>query len=90
MLSTLDTKFESVIIEATGASSLMLQSVIQELWSGYGHIIRIALTGSEHRTVVIKHVSMQAEKKHPRGWSSDLSHQQYTLSCDERCGSLEK
>ncbi|MFK7778332.1 MAG: phosphotransferase [Gimesia sp.] len=99
MLPTLDAKFESVIIEATGASSLMLQSVIQELWSGYGHIIRIALTGSEHRTVVIKHVSMPAEKKHPRGWISDLSRQrkvfsyqvetewyrQWSIRCDRAC-----
>lgn len=99
MLPSLDPKFESAILEATGASSLKLQSVIQELWSGYGHIIRVALVGSEHSTVVIKHVSLPAEKKHPRGWTSDLSHQRkvfsyqvetewyrrWSLDCDPAC-----
>ena len=99
MLPSLDTQFESAILEATDASSLKLQSVIQELWSGYGHIIRVALVGSEYNTVVIKHVTMPVEKKHPRGWTSDLSHQrkvfsyqvetewyrQWSIRCDQAC-----
>ncbi|MCF6314675.1 MAG: phosphotransferase [Verrucomicrobiales bacterium] len=76
----LDPKFEFAILEATGASSLTLQSVIQELWSGYGQIIRVALVGSERSSVVIKHVSMPVEKNHPRGWASDRSHQRKVFS----------
>ncbi len=35
--------FRSIIPESTGASSLMEQEVIQELWSGYGKIMRVRL-----------------------------------------------
>lgn len=73
--------------------------VIQELWSGYGQILRVALTGSPRRTVVVKHVTMPSEKRHPRGWNSNRSHQRKVFSyqvetewyrswsaqCDDRC-----
>lgn len=47
--------------------------VIQELWSGYGQILRIRLDNSS--TVIAKHIRMESKANHPRGWNSDLSHQ---------------
>ena len=32
----MDAYFKSIILQATGASDLAIQEVIQELWSGYG------------------------------------------------------
>ena len=47
--------------------------VIQELWSGYGHIMRLRLDGDYN--VVVKHIRMTSTDSHPRGWNSkhDLS-----------------
>lgn len=80
MNRTLGKKFESLILEATGASAMRVESVLQELWSGYGQILRIALDGSSRKTVVIKHVTMPSEQNHPRGWNSDLSHRRKVFS----------
>ena len=68
--------------------------VIQELWSGYGQILRLRLDGDSE--VVVKHIRMAATANHPRGWNSDLSHQRKLKSYQvetawyrhwsERCG----
>jgi len=92
-------KFEAIILKATGASAMRVETVIQELWSGYGQILRITLTGGGRKTVVVKHVTMPMESRHPRGWNSNLSHERKVFSyqvetewyqswssrCDERC-----
>ena len=49
--------------------------LIQELWSGYGAIYRLALGGSAPRQVVVKSVAPPSRSAHPRGWNTDLSHQ---------------
>jgi len=48
---------------------------IQELWSGYGAIYRVALGGRDPRSVVVKSVAPPSRTQHPRGWNTDLSHQ---------------
>jgi aminoglycoside phosphotransferase (APT) family kinase protein len=67
-------EFSTLIKQVTGASSLELIEVIQELWSGYGTIQRYELTGSEKTRVVVKHVHFPDLRHHPRGWDSDRSH----------------
>ena len=49
--------------------------LIQELWSGYGQILRIKLVGGSSSTVIAKHISIPTTTNHPRGWNSNLSHQ---------------
>lgn len=99
MTHALGEQFEATILEATGASSLTVVEMIQELWSGYGKILRLSLDGGNRETVVIKHVSMPFESRHPRGWNSNLSHKrkvfsyqvetewyrQWSTRCDEHC-----
>ena len=99
MIPELGDKFEAIVLESTGASAMEVEVVIQELWSGYGQILRISLTGSERRTVVVKHVTMPTEQRHPRGWNSNLSHERKVFSyqvetewyhfwsarCDQHC-----
>lgn len=91
--------FQSIILQSTGASELSSKEVIQDLWSGYGQIVRYGLEGSQQKSVVVKHVRWPDEGNHPRGWNTDLSHQRklksyevevnwyrdYSSSCDESC-----
>lgn len=49
--------------------------VIQELWSGYGSLLRVYLSESEHKSVIVKRIASPSNMKHPRGWNSDMSHQ---------------
>jgi len=99
MTPALGETFQKTILNATQASSLEVTEVIQELWSGYGKILRLSLEGGDRETVVIKHVAMPLETQHPRGWNSNLSHERKVFSyqvetewyqswshrCGERC-----
>lgn len=67
--------FKSIILQKTGASSLVEKETIQELWSGYGKIIRIALESATLESVVVKHVQLPKSHNHPRGWHTDIGHQ---------------
>ena len=79
MNSDLGDVFETTILDSTGATSFEVEAVIQELWSGYGEILKIRLQGGERDTVVVKHVTLPERDCHPRGWNSDLSHQRCLL-----------
>ncbi|MFT4536584.1 MAG: hypothetical protein ACI9P5_003960, partial [Saprospiraceae bacterium] len=67
--------FRSIILQATGASSLFEKELIQELWSGYGKIMRVGLKGASVESVVVKNVQLPKHEKHPRGWNTDIGHQ---------------
>lgn len=66
--------FRSTILQCTRASSLAVKEVIQELWSGYGKIMRIALQGAAVNSIVAKHVQLPIHGNHPRGWDTDIGH----------------
>ncbi|MDF3129789.1 phosphotransferase [Kiritimatiellaeota bacterium B1221] len=66
---------EALLLQSTGASAIRGREVIQELWSGYGRIERVYLEGAKVPSVVVKDVQPPGQRRHPRGWSSDLSHQ---------------
>lgn len=89
--------FETAILSATGTSRMEVIEVIQELWSGYGKILRIELDGET--TVIAKHVRSPTGASHPRGWNTNLSHQRkirsyqvettwyrdWSQRCDDTC-----
>ncbi|TAJ12793.1 DUF1679 domain-containing protein [Marinilabiliaceae bacterium JC017] len=93
--------FQAITREATGAKELFEIGVIQNLWSGYGKIVRYGLKGANRKSVVVKHVRLPEQEKHshPRGWNTNLSHQRKLKSyqvemawydrwsryCDETC-----
>ena len=54
--------------------------MIQELWSGYGQILRLRLHGSLEQTVVAKYINLPDTANHPRGWNTNLSHQRKVRS----------
>jgi len=67
--------FKSIILQCTGATSLVEKELIQELWSGYGKIIRVELTNAAVDSVVVKHVQIPAKNNHPHGWNTNIGHQ---------------
>ena len=67
--------FKSAISKHTGASAFTEKEVIQELWSGYGKIVRVALENAAVASVVVKYVQLPQQNKHPRGWNSEIGHQ---------------
>lgn len=89
----------NLITKTTGATSFVKKEIVQELWSGYGNIIRYHLHGSEYKSIIVKCVHPPKGANHPRGWNSDLGHQRklksYQVetnwykdlsgSCDETC-----
>ena len=76
----MDTRLRNIILKATGANELFAGGTIQSLWSGYGSIDRYGLIGAELDTVVVKHVRLPEQNKHPRGWNTDNSHQRKLFS----------
>jgi len=72
--------FKSIILQRTGATALVEKEVIQNLWSGYGKIMRIGLENAAVDSVVVKHVQLPISKNHPRGWNTDIGHQRKVKS----------
>ena len=72
--------FRSIILQKTGASSLIEKELIQDLWSGYGKIIRVELENTSVDSVVVKHVQLPIYKNHPRGWNTDIGHERKVKS----------
>ncbi|MDQ6967287.1 MAG: choline kinase, partial [Mariprofundaceae bacterium] len=63
-----------MVAEVMHAKRVEPNEVIQSLWSGYGEIIRLKLSGAEVNSVILKHVKPPSNINHPRGWHSDISH----------------
>ena len=64
-----------IVLSATGAQTIDNSTVIQSLWSGYGQIVRLELSGGTHSSVILKHIKIPDLGNHPRGWNTGLSHQ---------------
>lgn len=91
--------FKDFLLKTTLAKECQEIEIIQSLWSGYGKISRIQLTGAAFETVVVKHISLTKVNAHPRGWNTDNSHKRkvksyqvetnwyedYNQRCTENC-----
>ena len=74
-------RFDSAILSAVGASEIRGVREIQELWSGYGRILKISVNGENGcDSIVVKHVRFPDESNHPRGWSGEISHERKARS----------
>ncbi|WP_420581610.1 oxidoreductase family protein [Reichenbachiella sp.] len=88
-----------LILRATKANAIIRTTEIQQLWSGYGQILRCELAGGSCPSVIVKHVQPPNETNHPRGWNTNLSHERKLKSyqvemswyqdlakqCDDHC-----
>ncbi len=72
--------FTQITLEATGAAALGTSEIIQNLWSGYGSIVRVGLQGCARGSVVVKHVHWPTSNRHPRGWNTGWSHERKVKS----------
>jgi hypothetical protein len=84
------------VANATGAQSARRGERIQSLWSGYGEIFRVELSGADLETAIVKRVEPPARV---RGAKADASHarkvrsyevetawyRRFASRCDERC-----
>ena len=76
----MNSEFQKLILQSTGARSLRITDKIQTLWSGYGEIVRVELEGASAPTVVVKYVKFPNQAHHPRGWNTNLGHQRKVKS----------
>ena len=72
--------FKSIILQQTGATALIEKEIIQELWSGYGKIMRIELKDAPIESVIVKHVQLPLHQNHPRGWNTNIGHERKVKS----------
>lgn len=99
MTCDLNPRFKDTICSVSGASAMEVTEHIQELWSGYGQILRLRLEGASPfpSTVIAKHIRLLTTENQPRGWNSNHSHQRKLKSYkvesswyrhwSQRCGS---
>lgn len=66
--------FKTYLLQVTESSNCEEVEIIQSLWSGYGKIVRYKLIGSSLKTLVVKHINLEAVHQHPRGWNTSISH----------------
>jgi len=62
------------LLKVTQSTGCKEMETIQSLWSGYGRIARFQLNNSSFNTVVVKYISLNQSKEHPRGWNTTYSH----------------
>lgn len=67
-----DQDFLSYILELTQSKKVLSTEKVQELWSGYGEILRVDL--QDRTPIILKYIQWPDTVSHPRGWVSDLSH----------------
>jgi len=67
--------FSRIICQLTGAQAIVSSEVLQQLWSGYGTIERLYLTGGSVPSVIVKTVDYGRCLDHPVGWQDDYAHQ---------------
>lgn len=70
----MNSDFKDFLLKTTEAKDCIEIEIIQSLWSGYGNISRIQLTGAAFETIVVKHISLTQANAHPRGWNTENSH----------------
>jgi hypothetical protein len=67
----MDKNIESIILSCTNSKSLLSEELIQNLWSGYGKLLRVK---TDKKSVIIKKIKFPSKLDHPRGWNSETSH----------------
>jgi len=71
----LEHKLKQMILDKTNAKEAWFIEEVQNLWGGYGKIVRIGLEGSSQQNLILKKVSWPKKSRHPLGWNTDLSHE---------------
>lgn len=90
--------YDTILLHKLQAESITQKEVIQSLWSGYGEIVRIVLSGGKLNSIIVKNISFPTKKNHPRGWNTNISHERKVKSYEvefcfyanyaNRCGGM--
>ena len=70
-----DQSVREKLLAITESTEIEGAELIQSLWSNYGQLLRVFLTGGSDRSVIVKHIKLPDNQAHPRGWNTDASHQ---------------
>ena len=65
---------ETFILKSCRANSISNIELIQNLWSNYGRLMRITLSGSDYKSVIVKEIDLSEKSSHPRNWNTTTSH----------------
>ena len=68
-------QLEAFVLAHTAAQHMVCGEQVQALWSGYGEIRRVYLTGAEYSSAIVKRVVFPSQYQHPGGWNNHFSHQ---------------
>lgn len=74
MIQSLHPCLKKLILSVTGSHRIKAIEALQELWSGYGSILRVLLRNGDYPSIVVKQISLPLHGTHPRGWNTDRSH----------------
>lgn len=64
---------QQLVLAKIGGDSIDEIEVIQELWSGYGSILRLHVSGASVNSVIVKNIVQPKCSNHPRGWNTETS-----------------
>lgn len=71
----MDAKFKQELLKHFNASDAIELGVVQELWSGYGKIVRVQIVDGDVDTIIVKQVIPPEVADHPKGWDTQASHE---------------
>ena len=60
-----------IVFQKTGATKLLNTELIQQLWSGYGDLLRLSL---DNGSVIVKFIQTNQQQNHPRSWNTKIGH----------------
>jgi len=69
-----DSKLKRMLLSHVSPDSIQSSERIQSLWSGYGELLKVYLSNTTNKSIIVKHVMAPSQNNHPRGWNSNLSH----------------
>ena len=64
----------SVVYSLDEVNQFDKRELIQELWSGYGKIVRLSNTQEQGERAILKEIQLATVTNHPRGWNTSTSH----------------
>lgn len=95
----MSSSFDNELKAFFGVQSIESKELIQELWSGYGELLRINLPANKSKSIIAKYIKSPINSDHPRGWNTTNSHlrkaksyhiemewyKKYSHICDNGC-----
>ena len=69
----MNSELKETILKFISAEDAFIIEEVQELWGGFGQILRVQLKGAELPSVIVKKIDLSNSGSHPKGWNTDTS-----------------